>query len=486
MEKSSIDSMVERANVRINDFKRLQAAGLIPLSGEFFPGGVHYPPITMYPPITEQEMMATYTLPPDGKFDVYVHIPFCRSHCVFCHYPSLYGAPDSEKDKYLDALEKEMDIVMRKLDVDRIKVRSILVGGGTPTDLTPKQLQRFLEYFCARLDLSDIEQFNYDVDPATLVGPDGIERLKIMKDFGVDRQTIGIQSLDDTVLKKMNRSHNRAVALESITNCLDMGYQVNIEFIFGYPGQTIENWIEVIDGALKTGVHEIQFYRLKIDPYGDQKGTITNVRKNKPELIPSAEEAILMKQISIDMLADAGYMENLRRVFTTSRKYISKYAFNQCCNLLDEIGFGLSAFSSLRDRFILNVQFFDEYYKAIENGKMPLNRGLVRNQEEQFRWATVLPLKNSSIRKRVFEERTGAPFETCFPEKFKALEELGLVEVTDKKIELTKTGAFFADEIVMQFESHDYIPLPASDYASGRLNPWEHPTEVDPEKMISA
>jgi oxygen-independent coproporphyrinogen-3 oxidase len=232
-------------------------------------------------------------------------------------------------------------------------------------------------------------------------------------------------------------------------------------------------------------VHEIQLYRLKIDPYGDQTGNIVNVRKNRPETLPSAQETILMKQIAIDRLAESGYRENLRRVFTQKKKYISKYAFNQCCNLLDEIGFGLSAFSSLRDRFILNMQYFDGYYKAIEQGNMPFNRGIVRGIEDQIRWATILPLKNFSIRKRIFEQRAGMPLKMCFPEKFQRLKEFGLVHVSGNAIKLTETGAFFADEIVTQFYSTDHLPLPASEYANGPLNPWNISSQA-PVQAVSA
>ncbi|MBC8459726.1 MAG: radical SAM protein, partial [Deltaproteobacteria bacterium] len=347
MFNKDIKELVESANSRIEDFRNLVQSGMIPLDGDFFPS-VHYPPITMYDPITEEELFKTYTLPPDGRFDVYVHIPFCIKRCLFCHYPSLYNAPHSEKDRYLDALEREMDIYMRLLGIEKIKARSILLGGGTPTDLTPDQLRHFLDFFVARLDMSKCRQFNYDVDPSTLVGTDGVERLRIMRSYGVDRLTIGVQSFNDKILKKMNRSHDSAVALESIKNSQEMGYKVNIEFIFGYPGQTIENWVEVLEKALSTDVDEIQFYRLKVIPYGDQEGTIQKIKTIKPDEVPPVEEAILMKQIAIDLLAKHGYNENLRRVFTKKRSSISLYAYNQCCNLYDEIGFGLTAFSSLR------------------------------------------------------------------------------------------------------------------------------------------
>jgi oxygen-independent coproporphyrinogen-3 oxidase len=469
---NEVQRLIERARGRLDDFRRLRQAGLIPLNGDFYPSGVHYPPITMYAPTTEEEFFETYTVPPDGQLDVYVHIPFCIKRCVFCHYPSKYNAPHSEKDKYLDALEQEMDIYMRRLGIDRIKIRSILLGGGTPTDLTPAQLERFLVYFTSRLDVSKMQQFNYDVDPATLVGPDGLERLRIMRAYGVDRLTIGVQSFDDGILKKMNRAHDAAVAHESIRNSRQFGYKLNIEFIFGYPGQTIENWVNVLQEAIECDLPEIQFYRLKIEPYGDQEGTIKKIRQIRPGDLPDNETAILMKQIAIDLLADHGYSENLRRVFTKTRHDISYYAFNQCCQLKDEIGLGQTAFSSLRDRFGLNTQFFDQYYQAIRDGRLPISRGDIRTRESQIRWATILPLKNYFIRKRLFEQATGVSIDGIFREKFELLKEFGLVTETETRIELTKLGAFFADEVVQQFHDRPYIPFEEKAYSDGPLNPY--------------
>lgn len=183
------ERFLENARSRVEDFQRLQKAGLLCKSGDFFPS-VHYPPITMYPPISEEELFANYTVPQDGLFDVYAHIPFCRQRCVFCHYPVQLGEKTEEKNIYLEALKKEMDIYMKRLGIDKIYARSILVGGGTPTFLTHDQLKYFFDFFVERVDLSNCKQFNYDVDPITLIGEDGIKRLEIMKSYGVDRVTI--------------------------------------------------------------------------------------------------------------------------------------------------------------------------------------------------------------------------------------------------------------------------------------------------------
>lgn len=467
-----LEDQIQRARTRLQDYHALKDLGLICKSGDFFPS-VHYPPITMYPPITEEELFADYTLPDDGLFDVYAHIPFCERRCVFCHYPLRLGEKyASEKDHYLDALEKEMGLYMARLGVERVRARSVLVGGGTPTYLTIEQLRRFLQFFSARVDLSGRPQFSYDVDPGTLLGDVGLERLRIMRDHGVNRLTIGVQSLNDEILRKMNRPHNVQQAIESIENAKALGYQVNIEFIFGYPGQTLENWAQVIERAAQLDVEEIQLYRLKIDAYGDYQGPIKDYGQRHLEEMPSVEDTLTMKQLAINILGEYGYHENLRRVFSKKPEHYSHYAHNQCCMLYDEIGFGLTAFSSLRNRFILNTQHFDEYYAKIEAGRLPINRGLVRSQEEQMRWAIVLPLKNRSVRRKDFQRVTGVSLDSVFQEKIRRLEEAGLVEVNDREIVLTRLGAFFADEVAQQFHQPQFMPFPQEDYAEGPLYPY--------------
>jgi oxygen-independent coproporphyrinogen III oxidase len=152
-------------------------------------------------------------------------------------------------------------------------------------------------------------------------------------------------------------------------------------------------------------VDEIQLYRLKVQAYGDRQGDIIKMREGPARILPF-EETMTMKQNAIDILAENGFHENLRRVYSKKKEHYSHYAYNQCCMLYDEIGFGLTAFSSFRDRFGLNTQYFDEYYALIEERKLPLNRGYVRTKEDQLRWAIVLPLKNSEIKKAYFEELT--------------------------------------------------------------------------------
>jgi len=467
------EEIIKLAEVRKNDFFEMQRLGMHCNTGEFIPAGVHYPPITLYPDIKYEKMYEGYTTPSDGFIDLYVHFPFCSKCCVFCHYPSEYKNSESHKDKYIDALEKEFQISLNNLGIERFKPRSILVGGGTPTDLTPAQLERFLKYFVKYTDISNNPQFNYDVSPHTLVGDIGLERLRILKDYGVNRITIGIQSMDEKVLKIMNRPHDKKVALESVENTMKMGFQTNIEFIYGHQGQTLKSWFEELKQIVQIDSHEYQFYRLKIDAYGDQQGIIKNIKKNHPEDFPKPEETIMMKQMVFDYLGSFGIEENLRRVFTRDKSYISKYAFNQCCMQYDQIGLGLTAFSSLRNRFVLNTQHFDQYYERINNNMLPFNRGYVRDELAQQRWAIILPLKNWFIIKKRYKQVTGTEIEnTQFYPIIQKLKEYDLITEDDNKVALTKKGAFFSDELVELFYEEKFIPKPKEYFNDGPLNPY--------------
>lgn len=450
----------------------LQQLGLICDDGDFVPS-VHYPPITQYEPCDPEKYLASYTQPADGKMDVYVHIPFCIQHCTFCHYPGMTGERREEKTKYVDYLIREMDIYLNYFGLKSIKPRSILLGGGTPSSLHPELLDHFLNEFDKRLDMSACKQYNIDLGPNSIIGDEGTEKCRIMKEHGITRLTIGLQSLTDDVLKLMNRPHNAREGIESVYKALEYGFDVNVEFIYGHPGETIDNWLEVMEQAVRLPMAEIQLYRLKVQAYGDFQGRINRYRRgNSPLDIPDFKTTMIMKQMAIDLLNENGFNESIRRVYTKNKKVFSHYAYNQCCNQYDQVGFGLTGFSSYRDRFDINTQYFEEYYKAIDAGRLPINRGLIRPKEEQARWAIVLPLKNRDVRKSEFKARSGYDFDEVFPTKVALLKQYGLLEDNGKVVGLTELGKFVADEVCEQFNSIPYIPFPRERYAEGPLNPY--------------
>ncbi len=465
--------LLARARSRLADVRRMEEAGLLPRRGEFFPS-VLYPPITMYPPSTAEEMLSGYVPPSDGRFDVYAHIPFCEQRCTFCWFPGKYGAQDEEKERYLTSLDGELTLLARALGVDRIRARTILVAGGSPTHLGPEQLRRFLRSFLGHLDTSGCTQFSLDVDPASIVGADGLERLRVLREAGVQRLTVGVESLDETTLQLMNRPHGVRESLEALAACQALGFRANIDFIYGHPGQTVDGWMAEVEAVAALGVDAIQLYRLWVVSYGDSEAPMAKYARAHPERIPSADDAFMMKQIAIDVLERAGYRETIPRVYARPGGQFSEYQRNEVCALEEMVGVGLSAESSLRDRFYLNTPSFEEYHRAIAEGRLPVNRGLVRGREEQVRRALALPIKMRTLPADFFERRAGVPLGQVFRAKIGALCEHGLLTEDARGLHMTPLGAFFADELSQQFYSPRFLPFPQASYADGPLHPYRN------------
>jgi oxygen-independent coproporphyrinogen-3 oxidase len=136
----------------------------------------------------------------------------------------------------------------------------------------------------------------------------------------------------------------------------------------------------------------------------------------------------------------------------------------------------------------LNTPNFGEYYQAIEEGRLPLNRGLVRNPDQQIRWSNVLPLKNRDVYKKTFQRLTGGEsLNELFRPKIERLKSYGLLQETDRNLGLTQLGTFFADEVAHQFHHPDYIPHLREEYASGPLNPYHDtdPHSVEPMAAVA-
>ncbi len=463
-------TLYKQASARLGDLKHLQQLGLVPMTGRFFPAGIHYPPITMYPDAGPEEFLSTYQPPDDGEFVIYVHIPYCARRCVFCHYPVVTGRSEDEMVEYVDLLGRELEMWKQRVGVDRLKARSVLIAGGTPSFLSPRTFRRFHDVFAAHVDMSNCSQVTYDVHPEDLLGEDGRDRIKMMRDFGSNRITMGLQSLDNHTLKTMNRGHSDKEAYQAIDALHEGGIDdVCIEFIYGYPDVPYDLWMDTIRKGISTGVQEIQLYRLKIDAYGDSPGPVERLWAKQPERFPSTEESIIQKQAAIDLLAHHGYHENLTRVFTKKPSSISHYATDQCCQLMDCIGIGQSAFSSLHDRFSINTPDLGEWFERVKSGRLPLSRGLIRTLDHDLRWHMELPLKNSFVSKALYKLRTGHAAEEVFRREIDALAEHGLLIEDEERIQLTPLGRFFADEVCTQFHHPDFVPWPRDHYADGPL-----------------
>src|SRR3989339_496629 len=185
--------LLEKADQAVRDLHGLIVLGLINTEAEFL-SVFHYPPPGKFIQMGEEEFFKGYVRPKDTPITVHAHIPFYDTERSCYQVPHILKASEAEKDIYLEHLAKEMDIYMARLGESRLKAHSLMLGGGKPTCLTTAQLERFLNSLASRIDLGSLSQFICDIDPASVLGDAGFERLKLLKSFGVGRVSLELQT----------------------------------------------------------------------------------------------------------------------------------------------------------------------------------------------------------------------------------------------------------------------------------------------------
>ncbi len=455
------------------DPKGLENYGLIPRNGLYFPA-IYYPPIPMYPKSDEGRMFQDLKYNADDPLAVYIHIPFCPSRCLYCHWVVRVGDLPECMDNYLKNLEKETDMYRKKLGLEYISPTSVLIGGGTPSILSPAQTERFLGFFAAKFDLSKCRQITCEVEPSTLLGNEGMEKLKIMKNYGVNRISLGVQSFDDGILNKIGRAHNSDGAKKAVQQIKLAGFQsLSIDLIYGLPGLTPEKWVETLNTAFSLDIDACQLYRLRIVPHGAKTGVIKEQFDKSPEIFPDLEQVYIMKELGILISSQSGFGQFSRRVFAKSAVHNSEYLKDHCDRLSNVLGLGISSWTNLGDRFFLNTgKSLEEYNYYIDQEKLPIARGKIKTQEDIKRWAFVLPLKHVGVLKTEYMGATGMSVNEAFGPKIEKLKKHGLLEENDFTVKLTERGSFFADEVCAQFYHADYLPFPKTAYTDGELNPY--------------
>ncbi len=191
---------------------------------------------------------------------IYVHIPFCGQRCIYCDFFSTVGLQHLAGD-YVNALLVEARLRVAELGKDA--VRTLYVGGGTPSTLSAEHWQRLIAGLRERFMLSELDEFTVEVNPddVTQAYMENLHRL------GVNRVSMGVQSLVDEELRTINRRHTASQAMDAVRYIHEAGIDnVSIDLIYGLPGQTLSSWRRSVEGALRLGVQHISAYNLSYEP----------------------------------------------------------------------------------------------------------------------------------------------------------------------------------------------------------------------------
>ena len=365
----------------------------------------------------------------------YVHIPFCTQICYYCDFSKVF-IKNQPVDSYLEHLIEEYD------SYDIKKLRTLYIGGGTPTALSAPQLAFLLKKLTDKLDLSYLEELTIEANPGDL----DREKIAVLKDSPVNRVSLGVQTFNDRMLKQIGRSHSEKDIYENIANLKKAGFDnISIDLIYALPKQTMEDVKTNVAKAIALDIPHMSLYSLILE---NHTVFMNRMRRGKLPLPKEDLEAEMFEYI-IAELEKAGFEHYEISNF-------SKPGFESRHNLMywdnaEYYGIGAGASGYVDGIRYKNHGPIRHYLQAVEAGNARVQEEVLTLKEKMEEEMFLGLRKKTGVSKKRFEEKFGLSFEDQYGAVVSELTEQGLL-VPDKDIvRMTKKGLFLGDTVAEKF-----------------------------------
>ena len=356
-----------------------------------------------------------------------MHIPFCARICPYCAFYKT-RADSSQTERFCEAILQELNALPFQL-----KPQTIFFGGGTPTALTSKNLEFLLRGFRERLDLSSLQEWTVEANPGSV----SLRKAQMMRELGVSRISLGVQSWNDRLLQLLGREHNADQARDSFEILRAAGFEnVNIDLMFALPTQTLAEWQSSLEQTIALRPEHISTYCLTYE-----EDTEFFLRHARGEFKSDSDADAKFFETAMQMLGDAGYehyeISNYARPGFSSAHNLSYWAGE------NYLGLGPSAYSTVGTQRWQNIADYRSYADKVLAGNSAISSVEELNEETKRREQIALGLRTrGGVPSRWLEQR---------PNERDEFVALGLLRSRNGNFVLTSAGKLLADTVAEAF-----------------------------------
>lgn len=390
---------------------------------------------------------------------LYVHVPFCESLCYYCACNKIITKHHERAAIYLEYLERELDLHVQHLGRGQV-VSQLHFGGGSPTFLSDEELARLMQTLRQRFELDPAGEFSIEVDPRTVT----VQRLQALWDMGFNRLSFGVQDFDPDVQVAVHREQPAEQVFDLVKGARAIGFKsLNVDLIYGLPKQTPQSFARTLQQ-----VSALRPDRIALYGYAHLPERFKPQRRILREDLPPAGDKLQMLSAAIDGFMDAGYvyvgMDHFalpddalavaKRQGRLHRNF-QGYSTQPDCDL---IALGVSAIGRIGSTYSQNAKTLEDYYDLIDQGLLPVVRGLALSKDDLIRRAAIVSIMCQG--ELLFESINSAwliDAKTYFVPEFEILraqQEEGLVEILDDCIRVTPKGWFFVRGVALVFDRY--------------------------------
>lgn len=367
---------------------------------------------------------------------LYIHIPFCLSKCHYCDFYS--STSTSAIPVFLKALLKEMEVYRNRFDV----FDTLYIGGGTPSLLSPKQIENILARVQKNFDFTSEPEISIEMNPADL----DQSLLESMREMGINRINIGVQSFDEKVLAFLSRRHSLKQSISAIEASRKAGFQnIGLDLIYGIPGQSMNLWLDTLRQAVAFSPEHLSCYQLTLGAR-----TPLGIRYQAGEFLMPGEK--LQYEFFIktsEFLEEAGYIHYEVSNFGREIKFTSRHN-QKYWDHSPYLGLGPSAHSFQPNQRWWNHRSLDRYLAAIDAGNPPVEETEILTMEQLRLEALYLGLRTKKgVSLHDFKNRYQYDLFAEKKEMLDKLREEGLISIQDGYLYPTQVGLAVADGLAL-------------------------------------
>lgn len=371
---------------------------------------------------------------------LYIHIPFCVKKCKYCDFNSFKLNVD-EKRKYLNSLKREMELYKENLEDKSID--SVFVGGGTPSILNEEEIKILFQNIKNNFQIKDSAEITMECNPGTLT----LNKLKAMKECGVNRLSIGLQAVQNNHLEYIGRVHTYEEFEKNYYQAKEVGFKnINIDLMYALPNQSKEDWMESLEKVVNLNPTHISAYSLILE----ENTELFNMYEKHEFKLLDEDTDIEMYEYTINYLKSNGY----------NQYEISNYAkkgFECKHNILywkceNYVGLGVSASGFLNETRYNNLCELDKYENIIRSGKKPIEWEEKLSIKDEIEESIFLGLRmNEGIKFKDFYEKYNLNFEEEYKNEIDKLKKMELIETKDEGMRLTQKGREISNSVFVEF-----------------------------------
>jgi oxygen-independent coproporphyrinogen-3 oxidase len=368
---------------------------------------------------------------------LYIHIPFCVKKCLYCGF---YSTPYSVKgaDQYISSLQ--LEAAGYKHDFLNALFNTVYIGGGTPSALEPEQLDRVISIIRDQFRIAHDAEFTVESNPNTITS----EKLELLRERGVNRLSLGIQSLSDELLVTLGRLHTAEQAIEAFSLARGSGFNnIGVDLIYGIPGQTMTQWEKSLDAVIGLKPEHLSIYSLSLDE-GSQFHRMAEVHRFT---LPDDEIVAQMYERAVLKLRRAGFDQ-----YELSNFSLPGFECRHNMNYWERgeyLGLGPGAWSFVSGRRYANIADNTEYSQRLSRGLPVVHSQEVVATATAAREAVLLGIRTmKGLDLEQFERDFGKDLLGRLERNISKLEDSGLLLLRDGRLKLTDQGMLLSDEVL--------------------------------------